>query len=338
MELLVVNGISEVGAERWNRLAGQAFYLSYSWLQVVETDPTIDCKYVIAVEAENVVAALPVYRDLQPDASRHYQPELLFEAWPRHASYLFVGTRRAYRNGLLMDHDALNVDFPRVLRQLLRRAKNVFGPAVDTLIFAHLAATEARRLVEAGFLTRPVPTGHDAWLHLEAQNLSEHLEQLSAKRRKRFVREMEIFHRSGLAFSVEKLESCHAEAATLTAELLRKYGAKNPLPSMKAFLRTQADILDRYAVTFVARRNGDMVGYVLGYEWSGKLYQRMAGFDYARTAGTLAYFALAMYEPIRYSYGRRLSSINLGIGATEAKLLRGARLEVLSSGFLSGPI
>jgi predicted N-acyltransferase len=56
----------------------------------------------------------------------------------------------------------------------------------------------------------------------------------------------------------------------------------------------------------------------------------VAGFDYGRTQGSMTYFSLVFYVPIRLAIEKGVRRINYGIASYAPKLRRGCRLEPIT--------
>lgn len=77
----------------------------------------------------------------------------------------------------------------------------------------------------------------------------------------------------------------------------------------------------------LCRRQGRLLAFSLFYRWRDSLYGRLAGFDYAATASTDAYFNLAFYIPLPLALDEKLRQIKVGMASWKAKVMRGATLD-----------
>jgi hypothetical protein len=83
-------------------------------------------------------------------------------------------------------------------------------------------------------------------------------------------------------------------------------------------------------------KNGQMAACCVSVEKAGRIYAKHAGFDYD-TLGTRsgAHFAVVIYATLAAAYDRRAHIIEYGIGAHQAKALRGCQPRTVTSYLLT---
>jgi hypothetical protein len=109
----------------------------------------------------------------------------------------------------------------------------------------------------------------------------------------------------------------------------RRYGNEYSDEAMTEVVRRQAVALGNIGLVSTCRSEGHIIAFSLFIPWGDTVYVRMVGFDYEQLRGAYEYFNMLCYEPIRYAYAHRISSIHLGVEGYRAKLLRRAKLEPL---------
>jgi hypothetical protein len=142
-------------------------------------------------------------------------------------------------------------------------------------------------------------------------------------------REVELFAASGLETGEEPVGRAVGDAARLLVNVDRKYGGDLPFEEMHSFLSALDEVFGPRCVLFTVKLDGKLVGFSLAIEWGDRLYVRAIGFDYDALPHAAAYFNLGYYAPIRHGYERGLEGVHLGLGSYDAKVFRGAGLELL---------
>lgn len=336
-----MRSLREVDPAEWAPLAaGRGLVVSHAYLSSLESMEATGT-YLLARDAGGrLVGAMPVYLwDGGGHLLRNYDPHLLLtperirdpadhQAW---FPFALLGTRSSYRNELLV-HPERRGD-QELLSELLAAGLGLareLGAVASGLLY--LSVEAARALVpvlppEMAVLL----TSADTRLVVRWPDFDGYIASLRAGRRQSALRELAAFEAAGFEVVTCRLGACVEEGAPLFAALLRRYGIEMTEEAARAHLRAQADAMDPHSVVWVCRREGRMVAFSACYEWEGDLYSRLAGFDYAETEGSAAYFNLGYYLPIRHAVMRDLRSVWWGPAAFDAKLHRGAHLDPLWS-------
>jgi len=331
LEVRAAASLGEVDPTRWDRLAAPAgFYLSHPWLQSVEGDASARAEYLLAVEGDALLGALPVY-DVETEHNDFYRPASLVDGRWR-GRYLLAGARRGYANGVLTEPGLAPARRRAVLEALLAALRaRVTARRVDGALFLYLDTPGAACLSALDATGRPLLTAATTALDLPGRDFADYLGSRPGRNRTMVRKELAAFARSGLTAGEERLADCWEEAAPLLAQVQARYGHPAEVAHLRALLGRQAAALDRYAVVFSARDGGRLVGFSLLYAWGDGLYERMVGFDYARLRDAFEYFNLAVYQPLAYAYRHGLRRLDFGRESYEAKVLRGAHVRPLWS-------
>lgn len=325
----VSSALAEVDREIWDTLAGRhTFYSSSAWLASVESSESANHEpaYHRVHDDGRLVAALPSYRVLT-ETSGPYTLEVIGSGWWAGRKVLIAGNRRAYLSEWIVDPELTGAGRSEVLRTLARsvldRAAEV---GADTVVLPFLTHDAMRDLRGEGLIGAPFLGSADASIVLPEPSFDAYLARLSPAVRRRTRRETNRFAAAAFDLGLERLDECADEVGVLFGNLQTKYGVPAPGGSWLAVVRDQAEHLGEQSLVFTARRDGRLAGFALGFVWGGRLHMRYTGYDYEATAGTLAYFNLSYYEPIRYACEHGLREVHLGLASFGAKTSRGATL------------
>ena len=327
----MAESLAELPAGDWDRLvAGRSYYLSHEWLRAVEADHSARAKYLLVIDGGGaLLAGLPVYQ-VSEEGNDFYRPEALVDGRWR-GRYLLAGTRRAYANDLLVRPDADAGTRVRAVRALLEELEQrVRLLATDGALFLYLSTAGACELFAAlGERTIPLLATVDTAIDVPGARFDDYLASFTPRQRRKLQHEIAEFERAGYELTEERLGGCWREAGSLLGNLQRRYGHVGNDDRWRSALRRQVDTLGDRGVVFGCRRDGALVGFSLAYPWAGRLYERLAGFDYTALRGAFEYFNLVFYAPLRYVYRNGLRGLHLGRESYDAKVHRGARLAPL---------
>jgi predicted N-acyltransferase len=335
METVELDSLTEVDSADWNGLVGErSFYLTHQWLAAQDAGQPVSARYHLALGQGKPLGALPTYL-VEQESHDGYRPDGRADGrWQ--GRYLLAGSRRAYANDLLVASDLQVEQRRQVSRHLLDSAfRRAEGSGCDGVLFLYLGtrAAQAIREVDGG---TPLLTGAQAVIDLPGGCFDDYLDGFASKRRREIRREMARFSAIGGTVEVARARDRWEELAELFGNLQQRYGQGGTRQGWRAIVQRQAQRLDDHALIFLCRVRGVVTGALLSYPWRGKLYLKLAGFDYSNASSSFEYFNLVYYHPIRYAYGHGLSTVHLGPEALEAKLRRGARLAPLWSLELKG--
>ncbi|MEU1407869.1 GNAT family N-acetyltransferase [Streptomyces sp. NPDC005728] len=344
IQIELKSSILQVAPEEWGSLErGESFYQSHSWLLWAEEDPAVRPVYVLAREPGGLIlgaVSAYVWSGALDSRSCWYDPLRLFVApgasadkrRPAWFPLLLIGSRAGYHSDLFTAAGLDGATREAVARALLRTCHELAREAGAQSMALMYASEETARLAHrcARGATSPIPTSAEAVIPAGPHDFGGYLSRFRRKRRNTIVREIEAFRAGGSTVREARLADCCDQVGPLMAELQRKYGHADGDAEMTAHLKSQASAMNDISRVFLEVRDGEVVGFVLCYQWERTLQVRAAGFNY-RASAPFAYFNLAYYQPMRYALDHGLHAINLGVGAYQVKVSRGARLEPLWS-------
>lgn len=336
VEAQVVDAISAVDREEWNRLATNAgFYSSHEWLSTVEAETEGQCRYVMLREQGRLLAAMPVYL-VDSQTNSFYRPSTHFDLLrppQQWESTCLAGSNRGYRNAFVLDPALTEVERRRVMARLGEMLWKISSEAgVDHVALLFLTADAAGMLDEIGGCTPPLLTyTAESRLSTVGSSFEEFLATLSPFRRKTTRKEMRTFARAGLTVASEPIWEQRDLVVRLVGNLNRKHERGFTEADHAAALDRQRTHLSDHAVLLVCRTGGVPVGLSMGFVWDGWFYLWYAGFDYDRLPGAFEYFNMCLHEPLRYCYENGLRGVHLGVSTHYAKGIRGASLAPLYS-------
>jgi predicted N-acyltransferase len=334
------SSLTEVDRREWDQISQECgLYLSYPFLLAVEESEATPASYLLLRDGKgSLVAGLPVYRwDGSPDPGLdHYEPfgsgarwVLSRRARPRPwLPTLLVGSRAGYSTEFAVHPDWSQTRGSVVARLLAGAAELAEATGSASLGVMWLTSAAARETYPC--LQRPeylIMAGPNCAIQIGWESFEQYLAHLSHSRRHSALRELSRFQESGLEIEVSDLRSCLAELPALAARLQAKYGHASTESEIAAQLEAQARHLNSESRVLLCRRQGRLVAFSLFYRWRDRLYGRLAGFDYAATAGTDAYFNLAFYIPLQLALDENVRQLKLGMASWKAKAMRGASFD-----------
>jgi uncharacterized protein len=327
--------LDDVSAQEWDGLLDDdGFYCSHSWLLAHEGDPTAEARYLLARRSGELVAGLPLYR-VEHELNESYdEVRRMFDI---DGVTVVAGSRRGYRNVFAVASTLSSEDRLEAARLLVEAALGTASEWGATGVVWPFARTETA--VTLGGVASTVAMLHtaDAKLHTDGMDLQAYLSRLGSHRRSSLERDLKAFAAADWQTAEERLADCYGEAASLLANVERKYGHRVTVRGIERYLGQLAAALGDRDVVFTCRdADGALAAFAQMYRWRGVLYARMLGLDYARLRGAGEYFTLLFYEPITYAAERNIHRIDLGIESLDAKVLRGAKLYPLWSAMVVG--
>jgi predicted N-acyltransferase len=329
-----VRTLAEVGPRAWDALAAAySPFASYAWLRFIEERVRMSVRYLLWQDRGELVAALPTYSG-GPDVTP--RPFTLAEVMRTGAEVpaghgVLGGAAYGYHNDGLLIRAGLPAPERARLAQLMVTEFGDFTRSAGAAYSAFLCVPERplAELAEAGY-------GHPsalllntvATLRLPAPAFDDYLSALPGRRRLEIRRERRIFQQSGLAWMPGKVPAELTEVAELIEATYRHHGypAGDPADRRHA-LETQFRWFGADTMLLVCRANGRLVGAVSGFARGRDWVVPWLGMDYAIARKTALYFNLAYYLPIEYVLSRGGTSIDFGVSALHAKVLRGMSLE-----------
>jgi predicted N-acyltransferase len=325
--------LADVALPEWDRLVpDDGFYLSYNWLRFVEGEPTIDARYLLALDGDVLRGALPLYRKraqpVQRYTAEHFNGLLGVEG-----DYLLAGAIRGYQSALVLTPDAADSD--ETLAALLQSAAAVAADEGCTGVVFPFLTTPALLKVAQVATVRAAFDIAEAHFTGCADGLESYCARARGRVRRRIRADRARFSRAGWHVAVRRLDDCWQEAAQLLFNLQLKYGrTERSASQFERTLARQAEMLSPQSVVFTCEDEQGAAGLVVCYRWRSTLYGRLAGFDYPRLRDAREYFNLAYYEPIEYCRTDGTERLHAGVASWQAKGFRGAIMRPLWTAFL----
>jgi len=149
----------------------------------------------------------------------------------------------------------------------------------------------------------------------------------SLKGRTSIRREIKQFLKSGVTIAEEAISEDIAEKLSeLAANTSLKHNENSRLPP-SFFLKLKEHARDRVRL-LVARKNSQIIGFVLFLQQKDMLDGYMCGFDYeAMTDVPFLYFNLCYYKPVQLAIDEKIKKIYYRYFLGEARLSRGCKSE-----------
>ena len=341
-----ISGVHDIPATAWNAL-GQAdnLYLSHSWLRWADGDPAFHASHLLAWNDHGqLVGALPCYlwwRGREDSVNGWYDPVRVFirptASQPidvdRWFPLLLLGSRSGYHGDVLVATGLPPSQQALVHAALLDAAADQateVGARSRALMYVpETSVDQVQRLLCP--VARAVPTSAEAVIGSGWDSFADYLRQFAKKRRTNIQREITTFETAGVTVQETTLGDSYQRIGPLLGRLQRKYGFTDTDEAMTDRMAAQAAALDDISRVFLELRDGQVVGFSLGYEWRGQFYVRSTGFDADGGSAPFAYFNLAVYRPLRHAIEHGLRCVNMGVSGYQAKVARGAVLAPLWS-------
>jgi predicted N-acyltransferase len=167
-------------------------------------------------------------------------------------------------------------------------------------------------------------------LYLDVQwaSFEEYLQSLKHKTRSTVRREIKKCKENGVTIEESELEDLTTKLPDLYANLSLKYN-KN---AKRIFDSYFFSMLNMYAKEktklFIAKKNGEIVGFSLSLQQGDALDVFLAGFNYCtQTKTDFSYFNLAYYTPIKWGIENGVKKIFYRLTMEKIKLDRGCKPE-----------
>ncbi len=307
----------------WDELAAGDVYASSRWLRFCGGDRQGVTGGLHGGPAHRPAYAVPVTRVAESSHAFYAWADLLAARdlpSPR-PDGLMVGARRGYNTTLLVG----STDRVDAAAGVLDAVRSLAGGAAAVAMYLDAADVAAFRA--AGVEAPPVLLTLDASLELPPGGWEGYLATLSRGRRHAVRTDARRFAESGLRVVRRPAWACAAEVGRLMSATEGRYGHLADAAALTAAFAAQAEAMGDVADVVLALDEHDVAtGFCLYYRWGDTLYVRAAGFDYAASRRAGEYFELVFRRPMLAAYEHGCRRLHLGIGAAEAKALRGATL------------
>jgi hypothetical protein len=312
----VVDSISSVDADRWDRLAAGNLYLSHEWLTWLEPSRSATARYAVVTGGDGEVLAAAPYYTVEREHNELYRLDVL---GLQPETGVLMGARNGYRNGVL----AAATAGEGAVRSVVER---VCDEAGGTGWWLYVTDDAVGELCEILGCPVPVFLELEGRIPLPGHGWDDFCSDLPPSRRQAVRRERRTFAKAGYAVSMARLDECWYDAGALLANVQNRYGHGDSADDTRGYLASLAKAMTYPGSVLLCRRGDRLVGYCHFYDFGRTRWIRTFGLDYSALAGAFEYFELAYYLPIAGAYAAGLASVHCGIKSPLAKAVRGARL------------
>jgi len=316
----IVETIHAVDSGAWNALAGpDDFYVSHGWLAAIERDRVATARYLLALDGDRLVGALPMYH-LLDENGMYYQVARFRTLLGLTGDYLVGGGRSGNRGAVLLATDQETTILDTLMARAVAHAAEL---GYAGIVLPYLSTPTLRRL---GTAVRAVAALDDAEAVLPevGDGLVGYLSRLPKRRRYNARKEMAVYAGAGWRTGRERLTDCLADVARLVSLVNERHGAATPDYLLRRILRWEDKAVGDLAVVLTCRDEDDrLAACAVNFAWRDTLYLQAIGLDYSLLRNSFEYFNLMVYAAIAYAAEHGLNRLHLGL-ATTAKTLRGA--------------
>ncbi|MGE5291998.1 MAG: peptidogalycan biosysnthesis protein [Micromonosporaceae bacterium] len=176
------------------------------------------------------------------------------------------------------------------------------------------------------------------YLPLRHRSLQAQLDAARNRDRYRYRQDMRAAQALGLAvrtLTTSELRASLPRIGVLTAATRQRHSHEITELDVRAVLGRLLD-LDVPLLCVGGFRNGELAACCISVIKAGRVYAKFAGFDYdALGAHSGAYFAVVMYGTLTAAYDHKARAVEYGVGAHQAKALRGCQPRDITSYLLT---
>jgi len=333
----VFRSVSEIGRESIDSISNDGFF-TFEWFRTLETQQSFNIApiYIGVFEDGNLEALAPCFIDLQD----HF-----FIDGPKIMPFLKLFLTLGQKLGYCQEHVLLCYS-PFCLRSKVLLKKDPDGKQLLYLLSKMMDnVCKEKRILFSSFLfvsefdellMKSLPNlGYQRnagtstfYLDVQWKSFEEYLKSLKNMNRHSIRREIRKCAQNGVTIKDNDFKTLSEKMAGLTGNLLSKYNpSSNNIFDPKFF-----SVLNQCAAnktkTFVAEKNGDIVGFSLSMRQGDVLDVFMCGFDYQVQSSTdFTYFNLCYYAPIQWSIEQGIKKLYYRRKSDRAKLYRGCKKE-----------
>lgn len=339
-EVKVFKTIDEIDKESMDLIADDGFF-THGWFKTLETSKILNVKvFYFAVYDENkVIAIAPCFIDSidkyfsfigkNPLISRIVNMSNRFRFSPSHI--LVCYSPDSCQTKILLEK---GLDGKEISKLILRKIDDFCKKErISISLFFYVSESDKvliKNLRNLGYLKFYLKENLN--LDVNWSNFEGYLQSLTYDRRKDVKREIRKFRESGVTIAEEcEYGYLSTKISILHENLYAKHnkGAKSPFTSY--FFRKLNEYAKDKTRIFVAKKNDEIIGFVLFLKHAGILDAYICGFDYnVLTKTDFLYFNLVYYEPINLAIAEGIRRIHYRAGdysTLKAKYRRGCKPE-----------
>jgi predicted N-acyltransferase len=330
IKVKIFRSVNELGKDTINSISDDPFF-TYEWFRTIETQQAVLASpiYLAVYNESKVVGVVPLFIHLVDPNPKDLSSKLLnlghrIGFWQNRV--LSCYSPCSARSKILLAHDQdakIVLDIVSKKIDAICREQKIlvsgfpFVSEFDTILFENLKNCGYRK--RAGITTLYIDV---QWLSFE-----DYLRSLTHKTREHVRREIRKCKESGVTIEEEELDDLAPKVSELFTNISSKY--KN---TVKIFVPYFFSMLDKYAKEkkklFIAKKNGEVIGFSLSLRHKDVLDVLMVGFDYGlRTNTDFSYFNLCFYAPINYAIESGVKKIYYRYTMEKIKIDRGCKPE-----------
>jgi uncharacterized protein len=351
VKVRILTAASELEPRGWDDdlLRSGDFYLSLTWLQVLESISPVRPFYLIAEDDDGrALAGLTAYlmtRDAPAwDFYRLDRVVRRLAAMPDRDArgfvgvagreplelmpHLLLGGRHTAHSRLLAARGLPEAARREAARALLAEVASL-GREVGARALAFMFVDEDDRLRDdldrQGYL--PFLHARAGVLDIDFATFDGYLDRLSAHRRRRINTELRSLAAAGVEFRSHPLGEVVEEITPLGMALETRYGVEgDTVAAARRSHQIVSDALGERAVALTAEQGGKIRGFAVALRHGDSLVLRSSGFDYEFQGRLPLYFGVVYYHVVRYALASGVRRVFYSIESTEAKKSRGCRI------------
>lgn len=304
-EVKVFRSINEIGKDAIDSISDDPFF-TFGWFRTLETQQTYDVSpiYLAVYDESKVVGVVPLFVELiEPNSKDPFSKFLnlghRIGFWRDRV--LSCYSPFCFRSKILLSHDQEE----KPVLDLLSKKIDAICKKQKILISRFSFVSEFDRLLieniqNYGYQKQPGIT--TLYLDIHWTDFEDYLKSLKHKTRENARREIRKCKENGVTIEESELEDLTIKLSELYTNLSLKYD-KN---AKKIFDPYFFSMLNTYAKEktklFIAKKNGEVVGFSLSLRQRDVLDVVMVGFNYSiQTKTDFSYFNLTYYAPIKWA-------------------------------------
>jgi predicted N-acyltransferase len=354
-------------ADVWDRISPvEDVYQSLSWMRTVNHVVTPNTAFLVAFADDAPVAGLAAHL-VSPESFPYYNPPRLLTDPQMLEEFLEVATdeeARDLRQEVAAASFLLTDAYPAaVCVAPFGYTTSLSGPGLrrkdicDALLerfdelsthwsakcraflyVPDLARTETAvtALLDRGYAARALDV--TCGIRIRWSSIDAYLAELSSSRRSQVRAERKLFTESGLRITPVPIDALWDSTmferfAYLSAKLQEKYGLGFDVEMERVALDRIRKNMTKYARLDLIVASDEIIGFSLAYDLGPKLQSAMAVLDKAAGASSTGAYFNILYHLLEVAIAKGHDELDLGSGAIEAKVLRGASPGILNGFF-----
>lgn len=341
-EVKVFNTVEDIGKDSIDAISNDPFF-TYGWLKTLEASKLLKSVplYVAVYNENGLVAFLPCFIDLAgqyflygpflPLMKRILDLSRKLGIYQDHV--LMCYSPFCYRSKILLgrtsDRKLILGLLSRKIDELCREQRILFTS------FQFISECDSFLTVNLqNYQYFKIPWWTDTmYLAVQWSTFEEYMSSLPRSSRKTVRREIRKCQERGVEITEEPTFGELAEKlSVLYSNLHKKYNPRSRSPFDPSFFRTLSEHTQGKAKVFVAKKAGEVVGFILLIRQKDVADAFIVGFEYGsfQSHTDFTYFNL-FYEATKWAIKERIKRINYRFTAEEAKIRRGCSKEQIFS-------